>query len=129
MAKKSVKSVPIGEVLRQKRVGVLDKGLREMARLLDIAPAHLTDLELGRRSPSEELLLKIARVYGIDEAVLRAGWSKAAPIVGEVATQDATTAAKLPEFLRTARNLTPEQWNKVINQTRRLTGEDAGGGP
>lgn len=28
---------------------------------LDIAPAHLTDIEKGRRSPSEELVRRIAR--------------------------------------------------------------------
>ncbi|NOT01195.1 MAG: helix-turn-helix transcriptional regulator [Phycisphaerales bacterium] len=128
MPKKRPSGVPIGDVLRQRRAEVLKKGLREMARELNIAPAHLTDLELGRRSPSEDLLLRITRCYGIPEADLRAGWSKPESIVKEVATQDAMTAAKLPEFLRTARNLTPDQWNKIIKQARRMTGQEGEAG-
>jgi len=111
---------PIGEVLRKRRVEILNKGLREMAKLLDIAPAHLTDLEKGRRKPSEELLVKIALRYGIAEAGLRAGWQRAEAVVAEVANQDATTAAKVPEFLRTARGLTNEQWDRLIQQARNL---------
>lgn len=111
---------PIGDVLRKRRVDILNKGLREMAKLLDIAPAHLTDLEKGRRKPSEELLIKIALHYGIAEAELRAGWQRAEAVVAEVANQNATTAAKVPEFLRTARGLTNEQWDDLIQQARKL---------
>jgi hypothetical protein len=35
---------------------------------------------------------------------------------------NATTAEKVPEFLRTARNLTPEQWDKLIDQAKRMAG-------
>lgn len=128
MARKSPASQPgpIGEVLRGHRVEVLRKGLREMARLLDIAPAHLTDIEKGRRSPSDGLLRRISELYGIAEPELRAGWSKADGIVGEVATQDAMTAEKVPEFLRTARKLSPEQWDRLIGQARRMASGKGG---
>ena len=96
------------------------KGLRETARLLGVAPAHLTDIEKGRRNPSDDLLMRICRVYGIDEAELRSGWNKPQAIVGEIASQDPVTAEKVPEFLREARNLTTDQWNKLIRQARRL---------
>lgn len=121
MATKKSKEAPIGDVLRHKRVDVLNKGLREMARLLGVAPAHLTDLEKGRRSPSDELLVKIGREYQLDEAVLRSGWNKAQTIVNEIATQDATTAAKVPEFLRSARELSSEQWDSLIQRARELS--------
>lgn len=113
----------IGETLRRKRVDTLGLGLREMARRLDIAPAHLTDLEKGRRTPSEDLLMRIARGYGIEEAVLRAGWGKAETIVGEIASQSPTTAAKAPELLRAASTLNAEQWNALIRQARALAGK------
>ena len=112
---------PIGEVLRQRRVEILKKGLREMAGELSIAPAHLTDIEKGRRTPSQDLLLRICKAYGIAEAELRAGWSRADAIVAEVANQDAVTAEKVPEFLRTARKLTSEQWDNLIDQVRVLS--------
>ena len=121
--KRPSRQQPIGEVLRARRVETLKKGLREMARILSIAPAHLTDLEKGRRTPSEGLLNKISIAYGIAEADLRSGWQRAAAVVAEVANQDATTAEKVPEFLRTARKLTPEQWDRLIGQAKRMTGD------
>ncbi len=117
---------PIGDVLRAKRIDVLKKGLREMAGLLSIAPAHLTDIEKGRRTPSEGLLLRISKAYGIGEAELRSGWSRPDAIVGEVATQDAMSAEKVPEFLRTARKLTPDQWDRIISQAQRMTSRKSG---
>jgi transcriptional regulator with XRE-family HTH domain len=96
----------------------LGKGLRETARMLDIAPAHLTDIEKGRRSPSEELLLRIVKVYGIDEATLRAGWGKAETVVGEIASSSPTAAAKAPDLLRAAKGLDAAQWDALIAQAR-----------
>jgi len=111
---------PIGEILRTQRIDVLKLGLREMARRLDVAPAHLTDIELGRRTPSDGLLLRISEQYQIAEAELRTGWSRPEPIVGELATQDTVTATKVPEFLRTARKLKPDQWDRLIKQAGRM---------
>lgn len=119
--RKTPTSQPIGEVLRHRRVDVLKKGLREMAAVLGVAPAHLTDIEKGRRTPSQDLLLRICKAYGIAEAELRAGWSRADVIVAEIATQDAVTAEKVPEFLRTARKLSPDQWDQLIEHARRIT--------
>lgn len=111
---------PIGETLRERRIAVMNKSLRETARLLDIAPAHLTDIEKGRRNPSQDLLLRIAKVYGIDEATLRAGWGKAETVVGQIASKNPTTAAKAPELLRAASDLNAEQWDKLIAQAKSL---------
>lgn len=113
----------LGAILRARRVE-LGKGLRETATRLGIAPAHLTDIEKGRRAPSEELLVKIASVYGISEAELRSGWKKPEAVVSEVASQDPTTAAKVPEFLRTAKNLRPEQWDRLIKQAKKMSSEE-----
>lgn len=42
-----------------------DLSLREFATKLDLSPAFLSDVELGRRYPSEEVLLKIAKALGV----------------------------------------------------------------
>lgn len=120
MASSGPHSDPIGETLRRRRVETLGKGLREMAALLGVAPAHLTDIEKGRRGPSEELMQRIAQHYDLPIAQLRAGWAKPEAIVKEIASQDSTTAAKVPEFLRTARHLTPQQWDALIHQADRM---------
>ncbi|MBI1826086.1 MAG: helix-turn-helix transcriptional regulator [Planctomycetes bacterium] len=117
---RSKEKQPIGDILRARRVEVLKKGLREMAGILTIAPAHLTDIEKGRRTPSQDLLMRICKAYGIPEADLRSGWSRADVVVAEVATQDSVTAEKVPEFLRTARKLSPKQWDDLIEQARRM---------
>lgn len=50
----------LGERIRELREA-LDYSLREFAKRLDnLSPAHLSDIELGRRYPSFELLKKIA---------------------------------------------------------------------
>ncbi len=49
-----------------------DLSLRELARKLDdISAAHLSDIELGRRFPSEELLGKLAKKLEIPLEELR----------------------------------------------------------
>lgn len=110
----------VGERLRRRRIDVLNKGLREMARTLGIAPAYLTDIERDHRAPSEALLVRVAQHYGIDEAELRTAWNKAARIVDEIATQDSTTARNVPELLRRARGLSSEQWDCLIEEARRM---------
>jgi len=119
-------TTPIGDILRMQRVEVLGIGLRDIAKILEVAPAHVTDLEKGRRTPSESLLLKIAEVYRIDVATLRAGWQRPDAIVGEVATQDATSAAKVPEFLRTARGLSSSDWDALIAEAKKRAAQEGG---
>ena len=112
-------TAPIGDILRKQRVEVLGIGLRDIAKILEVAPAHVTDLEKGRRTPSESLLLKIAEVYRIDVATLRAGWHRPDAIVSEIASQDAMSAAKVPEFLRTARGFSSSDWDALIAEAKR----------
>jgi transcriptional regulator with XRE-family HTH domain len=47
--------------LREQR----DISLRELARRVDTSAAHISDIELGRRFPSDELLEKIAAVLSV----------------------------------------------------------------
>lgn len=114
---------PIGERLRHQRVEVLRLSIRDIARVLDSAPIHVSDIETGKRAPSEELLLKISKAYGLSEAELRAGFSKPSAIVSEVASESTVAAEKVPEFLRTARGLSAEQWDKLIRQAKKIREE------
>jgi len=113
-------AIPIGERLRRQRVDVLSKSVRDVAKLLDSAPIHLSDIETGRRAPSEALLVKIAKVYGLSEAELRSGFSKPEAVVAEVASESTIAAEKVPEFLRTARGLNAEQWDVLIKQAKKI---------
>ncbi|MFO0855950.1 MAG: helix-turn-helix transcriptional regulator [Phycisphaerales bacterium] len=120
MAKrKSIEPASIYERLRQRRVEVLDKSVRDIAKLLDTSPIHISDIETGKRTPSEELLLRMVKVYGIPEADLRAGFSRPEAIVAELATDTPVAVEKVPEFLRTTRGWTNEQWDKMIKLAKK----------
>jgi transcriptional regulator with XRE-family HTH domain len=58
----------IGPFIRRRR-DELDLSLRELAKKLDCSPAFISDVELGRRHPSEKVLSEIARILkvGVDE--------------------------------------------------------------
>jgi transcriptional regulator with XRE-family HTH domain len=52
---------PLGTRIRELREA-RDLSLRELAREVgEVSAAHLSDIELGRRYPSESLLVKLAR--------------------------------------------------------------------
>lgn len=48
-----------------------DLSLREFAKKLKVTPPFVSDIELGRRHPSEEVLLKIAQVLEVEAEELR----------------------------------------------------------
>ena len=62
----------LGDRLRELR-DIQDLSLRELAKQLGgVTAAHLSDIEFGRRFPSDELLTKLARFFGVTEDELRA---------------------------------------------------------
>lgn len=56
-----------GETVRRRRK-MKGHGLNELAKRIEISPAYLSDFELGRRSLSIPLALKLERVRGIGTA-------------------------------------------------------------
>lgn len=60
----------IGPFIRRRR-DELDLSLRELAKQLDCSPAFISDIELGRRHPSEKVLTEIARLLKVKIEVLR----------------------------------------------------------
>lgn len=53
----------LGSYMRRRR-DELDLSLREFAKRLDCSPAFISDIELGRRNPSEKVLADIAHLLG-----------------------------------------------------------------
>jgi transcriptional regulator with XRE-family HTH domain len=60
----------IGPYIRRRRDD-LDLSLRELAKKLDCSPAFISDIELGRRHPSEKVLAEIARILKVKVEELR----------------------------------------------------------
>jgi transcriptional regulator with XRE-family HTH domain len=61
----------LGPFMRRRR-DELDLSLREFAKRLDCSAAFISDIELGRRNPSEKVLAEIARVLEVKLEELRA---------------------------------------------------------
>lgn len=60
----------IGPFIRRRR-DELDLSLRELAKKLDCSPAFISDIELGRRHPSDKILIEIARILKVKVEELR----------------------------------------------------------
>lgn len=54
----------LGQYIRELREKH-DISLRELARKINVSAAFLSDIELGRRNPSEEVLKKLAKYLNI----------------------------------------------------------------
>lgn len=59
----------LGQFIREER-DKRDMSLRELARRLDVSPPFLSDIELGRRFPSDETLRGIAKEFKISVDIL-----------------------------------------------------------
>lgn len=64
-----MESKTLGEAIRQARM-TLGISLRDLAKQIEVSAPFLSDVELGRRFPSNEVLGSIARVLKIDVAEL-----------------------------------------------------------
>lgn len=60
----------LGEFVRRVR-DERDMSLREFARRIGCTPPFVSDLEHGRRHPSDDVLGEIARVLGVSQEELR----------------------------------------------------------
>ena len=60
----------IGPYIRKRR-DELDLSLRELAKRLDCSPAFISDIELGRRHPSDKVLIEIAKILKVKADDLR----------------------------------------------------------
>jgi len=97
-----------------------DLSLRELARYLDVSSAFLSDVELGRRYPSEELLSRIAKKLHTSLADLRAYDNR--PPIDELRRR----ASANPQFALALRriidrNVSSEELLKLTDLDRSMT--------
>ena len=95
-------------------------GVRELGRAVDVTGMHISNLEKGKSSPSPELVVKLAKALeaNVDELMFLA--NQVSPEVIGVIHQNPMT---IPNFLRSAKNLTPEQWEKLQKQVEKMSKE------
>lgn len=113
-------SVSLGEQLRAARVEK-GLGLRELARLVDIAPSYVSDIEYGRRVPSEGVLRELCEALGLDAEKMLA----VAGRLGDEADRYLRREPAARVLLRRAQesNLSDNQLRNLIAQVDRMAQE------
>lgn len=96
-----------GDLIRRTREsrGVVDIGfsLRKFAGRLGVEPSYLSKIERGlERSPSEDLLVRIAKELGLDEVVLLASFGRIPSDVREIIMKRPEVFTQLIRSLRDA---------------------------
>ena len=99
-------------------------GLRELGRLLDVSAMHISNLEKGKVMPSAILVKRLASQLNADVDELLHLAKLIDPQIAEV-IQD--NPFKVPNFLRSAKNLSGEQWDKLQKQAERMSKDNLKG--
>jgi transcriptional regulator with XRE-family HTH domain len=96
-------------------------GIRELGRAVGVSGMHISNLEKGKSAPSAELVSKLAEALDADLDELL---HLADQIDPEVVDVIQASPYAIPAFLRSAKNLTPEQWEALQAQVEQMTGGD-----
>lgn len=104
----------LGDRLRELREAK-DFSLREFARKLELSAAFLSDVELGRRNPSDEVLVRMARFLGTTVDDLNAYDTR--PPIEEMRRLTASDPAYGLAFRRVIdEGLSPEEIMKLLEK-------------
>ena len=95
-------------------------GVRELGRAVGVTGMHISNLEKGKSAPSVELVLKLAEALEANADELLYLADQVSPEVVDVIHQNPLA---IPNFLRSAKNLTPEQWELLQKQVEQMTEE------
>ena len=111
------KPANFGQLLRDKRIA---KGfsLRKFAKLVDVSPTYLSQVEQANVDPpTAERVKRMAELFGenADEWIALAG--RVPEDLPEIIQKQPT---EIPELLREASGLTPEQLQKLTKQARKF---------
>ena len=91
--------------------------IRELGRRTDVTGMHISNLEKGKINASPELLVKIAKVLDTDADELLHLADRVDPEVVDVIQRNPQA---VPSFLRSAKDLSPEEWKKMQKYLDRM---------
>ena len=95
-------------------------GVRELGRAVGVTGMHISNMEKGKSMPSPELIVKLARVLDTDVDEMSHRADHLAPEVVDVIQKQPKA---VPNFLRSAKDLTPEQWAQLQKQVEEMAGD------
>ena len=85
-------------------------GIRELGRRTNVTGMHISNLEKGKVNASPELVSKIAATLEANTDELLHLADRVDPLVVDVIQKNPIA---VPSFLRSAKDLSPEQWEKM----------------
>lgn len=109
----------LGRIIKKARIKKYksDRSLREFSRDVDMSHQAVKNIENGKVEPKKETLLKIAHTLDLDPDVILA---KAARLDDEIENLISEKSDTVPQFLRTAKHLTNEQWKEITEQVKKM---------
>ena len=99
--------------------------MRGLAKAVDVSPMHISNIEKGFTKGSSELIAKIARALETDVDSLLHIADRVDPEVVEVIQQNPQA---VPSFLRSAKDLSAEDWEKMQAYLEKLKKGGKSGG-
>ncbi len=109
-----------GQFIRDHREG-MKITLRQLARDIEVSPTYLSQIEQGNFSPpSEEKIRLLAQHLKLDEDELLAMANKIPSDLKPIFTDQPRPVA---DFLRTAKGLSEEDWEKLRKQAQEMQKE------
>ena len=91
--------------------------IRELGRRCGVSAMHISNLEKGKVNASPELLVKIASSLEADADKLMHLADRVDPEVADVIQKNPSA---VPSFLRSAKDLSPEEWEKMQNYLNKM---------
>ena len=110
---------------KMKKLGLLinrgrkDKNLslREFAKMVGLSHVAISHIEKGKVEAKKDTLLNIARVLEYDVDTMLA---KASRLDDEIEDLIFEKSNQVPLFLRTAKNLSEDQWKQITEQVKKM---------
>ena len=107
----------IKELREEKRLS-----LRHLGRLTDVTGMHIANIEKGIANASPELVTKIAKALDTNTDELLHLADRVDPEVVNVIQKNPMV---VPSFLRSAKDLSPEEWEKMQGYLDRMKSQKA----
>ena len=97
-------------------------GVRELGRLCGCTGMHISNMEKGKSLPSPEMLRKLAAVLEADIDELAALADQIDPDVTDLIKRE----QYVPSFLRSAKDLSADQWAELQKMVEKMKGTPGG---
>jgi transcriptional regulator with XRE-family HTH domain len=109
----------LGKLIRRLRK---QKGLtlRKLAKEVDVSHVNIVHIENGRISTSKKVIEQLAKALDYDVDRLLAAGDAVGEDIKKIIKK---TPTALPEFLRTAKDLTENEWRDLTEQVKNMKGK------